>query len=54
MTKKVDENGKINVFDLRVPLNLAFGWYEKLSDNELEEHYHDIRAERIRRGHEPA
>lgn len=49
-SRKVDANGKISVFDLRVPLALALGLYEKLTKKELEEHYYDIRAERERRG----
>lgn len=48
-SKKVDKDGKLSVFDLRVPLALALGLYEKLTHKELEEHYYDIRAERQRR-----
>lgn len=48
-TNKVDTEGKISVFHLQVPLALALGHYEKLTDKELEEHYYDIRAERERR-----
>ena len=49
MQAKVDEEGKIKVFDLRVPLALALGLYEKLTDKELEEHYYDIQHELARR-----
>lgn len=49
MQAKVDEEGKIKVFDLRVPLALALGLYEKLTDKELEEHYYDIKHELARR-----
>lgn len=50
MSTRVDDDGKLSVFDLQVPLNLALGLYEKLSEKELNEHYNDIRAERERRG----
>lgn len=46
---KVDANGRIAVFDLRVPLNLALGLYERLSDEELREHIRDLLAEVRRR-----
>lgn len=46
---KVDENGRIAVFDLRVPLALALGHYEKLSDEQLREHIRDLLAEVRRR-----
>lgn len=48
--EKVDKDGKINVFAIKVPLNLALGLYEKLTDDELFEHYWDIQAEFDRRG----
>lgn len=48
-SSKVDENGRIGVFDLRVPLALALGLYERLTDQELEEHYYDIKHEYERR-----
>jgi hypothetical protein len=47
---KVDADGKLRVFDLRVPLALALGLYERLTDKELEEHYYDIKHEYERRG----
>jgi hypothetical protein len=50
MWNKVDSDGNISVFVLQVPLALALGLYEKLTDEELDEHYYDIRAERERRG----
>lgn len=34
---------------VQVPLALALGRYEALTDEELDEHYHDIRVERSRR-----
>lgn len=49
MPPKPDKAGRISVFDLQVPLNLALGLYERLSDEELEEHFNDIKAERDRR-----
>lgn len=49
MPPKPDKAGRISVFDLQVPLNLALGLYERLSDEELEEHYQDIKAEKVRR-----
>ncbi len=47
---KVDDSGKISVFAIKVPLALALGLYEKLTDEELIEHYFDIQAEFDRRG----
>lgn len=35
---------------LQVPLMVAMGLYEKLTDEELNDHYADIRAECARRG----
>lgn len=49
-SEKVDKDGRISLFDLQVPLALALGLYEKLTDEELEEHFYDIRAEVRRRG----
>jgi len=46
---KVDQNGRVNVFDIKVPLNLALGLYEKLTDDELREHIRDLLAEVRRR-----
>lgn len=36
-------------FRLQVPVALAAGQYERLTDEELEDHYNDIAAERQRR-----
>lgn len=49
MAPKPDKSGRISVFDLQVPLNLALGLYERLTDEELEEHFNDIQAELERR-----
>lgn len=46
---KVDDSGKINVFDLKVPLVLALGQLEKLTNDELKEHANDVAAEIRRR-----
>jgi hypothetical protein len=46
---KVDANGKIAVFDLKVPLVLALGLYERLTDDQLREHIRDLLAEVRRR-----
>jgi hypothetical protein len=50
----VDSTGRPVVFAdkgfrLQVPVALAAGRYEQLTDEELEEHYFDIRAEVRRR-----
>lgn len=37
------------MFAIKVPLNLALGLFEELTEQELEEHYYDIRAEFRRR-----
>lgn len=39
-----------SILRLQVPLALAAGLYEKLTDEELFDHYCDIQAEYIRRG----
>lgn len=46
---KVDRQGRVNVFDIKVPLALAFGLYENLTDDELREHIRDMLAEVRRR-----
>ena len=46
---KVDSDGRIAVFDLKVPLVLALGLYERLTDDELKEHIRDLLAEVRRR-----
>jgi hypothetical protein len=46
---KVDEKGRVAVFDLKVPLALALGWYEDLTDDQLREHIRDLLAEVRRR-----
>lgn len=45
----VDNEGRISVMRLRVPLAIALGLYEQLTDEQLDDHYHDICAERERR-----
>lgn len=46
---KVDQKGRVNVFDIKVPLALAFGLYEQLTDEQLREHIRDLLAEVRRR-----
>lgn len=46
---KVDPEGRVHVFDLQVPLVLALGWYEDLTDDQLREHILDLLAEVRRR-----
>ncbi len=46
---KVDENGRISVFDIKVPLALALGQYEKLTDEQVREHISDLLTEVRRR-----
>ena len=46
---KVDDKGRVGVFDIKVPLVLAFGQYEKLTDEQLREHIRDLLAEVRRR-----
>lgn len=52
MSIRADKDGKISVFSIKVPLDVALGLFENLNDHELEEHYYDIRAECERRGFE--
>jgi hypothetical protein len=49
MASKVDNSGKVSVFHIKVPLDLAFGHYEKLSSKQLKEHISDLLAEVRRR-----
>lgn len=49
MASKVDESGKLSVFDLKVPLPLALGHLEKLTDTELHEQLVDLMVEINRR-----
>ncbi len=46
---KVDANGRISVFEIKVPLVLALGQYERLTDTEIHEHLTDIVVEIKRR-----
>lgn len=46
---RVDDKGRIAVFDIKVPLVLALGLYERLSDDQLREHIRDLLAEVRRR-----
>lgn len=41
-SKHVDAEGRVSVFRLQVPLALALGLYDDLTDEQLTEHYHDI------------
>lgn len=36
--------------EIHVPEELAKGHYERLTDEELNDHFHDIQCERARRG----
>ena len=48
-TNPVDSKGRVSVFRLKVPLDLALGHYEKLSHIQLREHLNDLLAEVRRR-----
>jgi hypothetical protein len=48
-SNKIDQEGKVSVFSIKVPLALAFGLYEQLTITEIEEHLNDLRAELQRR-----
>lgn len=46
---KVDPDGKISVFQIKVPFWLAMGQYEKVSTSDLIAHVRDVAAELRRR-----
>ena len=45
----VEAIDKLDLSPINVPLNVVFGSLEKLTDEELNEHYADLLAERKRR-----
>jgi len=48
-SKKVDKDGRISVFDLRVPLFIALGLFERVEDEKFADHARDVAAELKRR-----
>lgn len=49
----IDRAGWIHTVKLRVPIDLALGLYERLSDEQLADHFWDISHEIDRRGLNP-